>query len=185
MRTERDLPANAEQLLVARAKAGDPAAFEQMLIPAVRPAVRLAYAMLGSSTEAEDAFQEAALRAWRRVRNLRDASRFQPWFMGIVANQCREVRRGSWWRVIRIPVMSVAQQVDEDGWLEGDDLRRAVRQLPHRERVAILLHFHLDIPLSDVATALGMTVPEVKTRINRALKRLRPAMRVSEVRVNG
>jgi RNA polymerase sigma-70 factor (ECF subfamily) len=181
MKAESD----AEQAVVARAKAGDAAAFEQLLTPSVRPAIRLAYAMLGSSTEAEDAFQEASLRAWRSLRNLREASPFQPWFIGIVANQCREVRRGPWWRVIRLPDLSIGRPVDEGVWLEGDDLRRAVRQLPHRERVAILLHFHLDMSLSDAAISLGMTVPGVKTRINRALKRLRPAMGVSEVRVHG
>ena len=52
-------------------------------------------------------------------------------------------------------------------------------------RVAVLLHFHLDMPLSDVALALGLSVPGVKTRINRALKRLRPAMGVAGVKVDG
>jgi RNA polymerase sigma-70 factor (ECF subfamily) len=185
MRSERDPVPSAEQAFLARAKAGDHAAFEQLLAPTVRPAMRLAYAMLGTSSEAEDAFQEAALRAWRRLGNIREASPFQPWFIGIVANQCREIRRGAWWRVIRLPDLRVDRRVDDVGWLEGDDLRRAVGSLPDAERAAILLHFHLDMPLTDVAIALGMTVPGVKTRINRALKRLRPAMRISEVRVNG
>jgi RNA polymerase sigma-70 factor (ECF subfamily) len=126
------------------------------------------------------------LRAWRRLQNLRDGSRFQPWFIGIVANQCREVRRGRWWRLIRIPDAPRSQTVGEaEAWLEGEDLRRAVNRLPYGQRLAILLHFHLDMPLSDVAIALGISVPGVKTRINRALKRLRPELEVSEVSVNG
>lgn len=142
--------------------------------------------MLGDTSEAEDAFQESALRAWRRLANLHADARFQPWFLGIVANQCRELRRGRWWRVVRLPeVLAAPAAVDEDAWLEGDDLRRAVAGLPHRERVAVLLHFHLDMPLTEVAAVLGMSVPGVKTRIHRALKRLRPAMGISEVRVNG
>ena len=176
----------AEQALVNRAKAGDQVAYEQLLEPAVRSATRLALAMLHDRSEAEDAFQESALRAWQRLRNLRDESRFQPWFMGIVANQCREIRRGRWWQVLRLPdTTSAMQAVDEAAWLEGEDLRRAVQELPYDQRAAVLMHFHLDMPLSDVATALGISESGAKTRIHRALKRLRPAMAVSEVRVNG
>jgi RNA polymerase sigma factor (sigma-70 family) len=175
----------AEQALVARAKAGDGVAYERLLEPAVRPASRLAFAMLQDRSEAEDAFQESALRAWRRLHNLRDGSPFQPWFLGIVANQCRESRRGRWWHVVRVPDLSLMQPASDAAWLEGEDLRRAIVSLPHAQRVAILLHFHLDMPLSDVAIALGISVSGVKSRINRALKRLRPAMGVSEVRANG
>jgi RNA polymerase sigma-70 factor (ECF subfamily) len=175
----------SEQGLVARAKAGDRGAYASLLEPAIRPATRLAFAMLHDRSEAEDAFQDSALRAWRRLQNLRDGSRFQPWFMGIVANQCREIRRGRWWRLVRLPDANPMQPVDEAAWFEGEDLRRALMRLPHDQRVAILLHFHLDMPLKDVSIALGISVTGVKTRINRALKRLRPAMEVSEVRVNG
>jgi RNA polymerase sigma-70 factor (ECF subfamily) len=175
----------AEQALIARAKAGDQVAYERLLEPAVRSATRLAFAMLHDRSEAEDAFQESALRAWRRLQNLRDRSPFQPWFMGIVANQCREIRRGKWWHLVRLPDANAIPTVHDAAWFDGEDLRGAVMGLPYDQRVAILLHFHLDMPLSDVATALDISQSGVKTRINRALKRLRPAMGVSEVRVNG
>ena len=175
-----------EQALIARTKAGDPDAYESLLETAVRPATRLAFAMLQDRQEAEDAFQESALRAWRRLQNLREGSRFHPWFLGIVANQCREVRRDRWWRLIRMPDMTALQTADEaEAWLEGEDLRRAVNGLPYDQRVAVLLHFHLDMPLNDVARALGISVAGVKTRIKRALKRLRPALAISEVKVHG
>jgi RNA polymerase sigma factor (sigma-70 family) len=117
---------------------------------------------------------------------VRPGSAFQPWFMGIVANQCREVRRGRWWRMIRVPEISVVAAVDETAaWLEGEDLRRAVASLPHDQRVAVLLHFHLDMPLSEVGQALGISEAGAKTRVHRALQRLRPAMRAGEVRADG
>jgi RNA polymerase sigma-70 factor, ECF subfamily len=175
----------AEQALVTRAQAGDRVAFERLLEPTIRSATRLAFAMLHDRSEAEDAFQEAALRAWQRLQNLRSGSRFQPWFIGIVANQCREIRRGKWWHLVRLPEPNPIQTIGDAAWFEGEDLRRAVLQLPHDQRAAILLHFHLDMPLSDVSVALGISESGVKTRINRALKRLRPAMAVSEVKVNG
>jgi RNA polymerase sigma-70 factor (ECF subfamily) len=170
----------AEQDFIDRAKAGDRLAYEHLLGSVLRPATRLAYAMLQDREQAEDAFQESALRGWRRLKNLRNGTPFQPWFIGIVANQCREIRRARWWRVIRLAEPRVTQQMNEDDWLEGADLRRAVNQLPHEQRLAILMHFQLDMPLNDVAAALGISVPGVKTRINRALKRLRPAIAISE-----
>lgn len=173
-----------EQDLIDRAKAGDRLAYERLLTAAIRPATRLAFAMLQDRSNAEDAFQESALRAWRRLGNLHPGRPFQPWFMGIVGNQCREIRRGRWWQVIRLPERRAQQPLDEDEWLEGEDLRRAIKQLPDEQRLAILMHFHLDMPLSDVALALGISVPGVKTRINRALKRLRPAIAVSEARAS-
>ena len=174
-----------EAALIARARAGDANAYEQLLEPSIRPATRLAYAMLHDRTEAEDAFQESALRAWRRFQNLREGSPFRPWFMGIVANQCREVRRGRWTDLVRLPNPAASDPADDPAWLEGEDLRRAMFRLPHNQRVAILLHFHLDMPLSEVAQAIGISVPGVKTRINRGLKSLRSAMAVSEAMVNG
>lgn len=177
---------DAEQALIGRARDGDRQAYERLLEPCVRPASRLAFAMLHDRSEAEDAFQEAALRAWRRMSNLRAGRPFQPWFIGIVANQCREVRRGRWWRVVRVPdIAGRAPAGDAATWLEGEDLRRAVAALPHDQRVAVLLHFHLDMSLSDVGAALGLTEAGAKTRIHRALKRLRPAMQVGEVRTDG
>jgi RNA polymerase sigma-70 factor (ECF subfamily) len=175
-----------EAALIARAKAGDRDAYERLLEPALRPASKFAFAMLHDRQEAEDAFQESALRAWRRIANLREGRPFHPWFMGIVANQCREVRRGRWRRLLRfadVPEPAAADQTN--AWLEGEDLRLALTRLPDDQRAAILLHFHLDMPISDVAIALGLTASGVKTRINRALKRLRPALSASEVKVNG
>jgi RNA polymerase sigma factor (sigma-70 family) len=175
-----------ELVLVARARGGDESAFEQLLEQALRSATRLAFAMLHDRSEAEDVFQEAAVRAWQRFGNLREGSPFQPWFIGIVANQCREVRRGRWWHVVRLPFVAGASGPDgETSWLDGEVLRQAVARLPRDQRLAVLMHFHLDMPLGDVGVALGISAGGVKTRIHRALKRLRPAIGAAEVGVNG
>ena len=174
-----------ETELVARAIEGDRGAYEQLLAASTRPASRLAFGLLHDRTLAEDAMQEAALRAWRRLRNLRTGTRFQPWFMGIVANQCKEIKRGHWWQIIQISDSIQASGIDETAWLEGEDLRRAISLLPFDQRAAVVLHFHVDLSLADVGTALGISTSGAKKRINRALKRLRPAIAISEARVNG
>jgi RNA polymerase sigma factor (sigma-70 family) len=175
-----------EGALIGRAQAGDRAAYEELLRPLVGPASRLAFAMLYDRSEADDVFQEAAIRGWQRLRNLRPGTSFRPWFLGIVANQSREVRRGRWWQTLRLPDLALlAAPAEPDAWLQGEDLRRALRRLPAPERVAILMHFHLDLPLAEVAAALGLTVPAIKARINRGLRRLRSALVVSEeARIN-
>jgi RNA polymerase sigma-70 factor, ECF subfamily len=176
-----------ESELIRRAREGDQAAYEELLRPLVEPGAALAFAMLYDRSAAEDAFQEAAIRGWQRLGNLRPGSSFRPWFLGIVANQSREVRRGRWWRTIRLPDLGVVPSPSpEDDWLEGEDLRRALADLPHRQRVAILLHFHMDMPLAEAAAALGLTVPGVKARINRGLRCLRSSLAASrEARIDG
>lgn len=175
----------SEQALITRAKGGDREAYERLLAGSIRSASRLAFGLLQDHSQAEDAMQDAALRAWRRLVNLRPSTRFEPWFMGIVANQCREIRRGHWWRIAQLPDSIGGEAVDESAWLEGEDLRRAISRLPFDQRTAVLLHFHVDMPLGDVAAALGISTSAVKKRINRALKRLRPAVAITEARVNG
>jgi RNA polymerase sigma-70 factor (ECF subfamily) len=168
-----DLP---EQALVSRAIEGDHGAYEQLLAASTQSASRLAFGLLLDRSLAEDAMQEASLRAWRRLSNLRKGSQFRPWFMGIVANQCKEIRRGHWWQVAQIPDSFAADAVDQSAWLEGEDLRRAIGRLPFDQRAALLLH---------VGAALGISTSGVKKRINRALKRLRPALAITEAKVNG
>src|ERR1700757_339950 len=85
--------------LVRAALAGDGAAFADLIRPEYRTAFRLAYALLRDVDEAEDAVQEASLKAWRKLKNLREDSPLRPWFLGIVANQCRTVRRSKRWQL--------------------------------------------------------------------------------------
>ena len=68
----------------------------------------------------------------------------------------------------------------EERLVRGADLRSALAVLSADQRAAILLHFYLDLPLEDVARALEISVAGVKSRINRALKRLRPVLRADE-----
>lgn len=172
--------ATGDSDLIARARGGSTAAFEELLSSAIAPAARLAYGMLQNRAAADDAVQEAALKAWGRLGNVRAGAAFRPWFLGIVVNQARSIRRTAWWSVVRLeasPSVGASAEVEP----RGADVRRALLRVPPDQRAAILLHFYLDLPLDEVATALGISVAGVKSRINRGLKRMRPALRGYEV----
>lgn len=94
--------ASSDPNLVQAAKGGDSTAFERLLRPEYRTAYRLAYAMLHDTQEAEDAVREAALKAWRKIGKLRGDTALGPWFLGIVANQCRGVACARWTTVLRL-----------------------------------------------------------------------------------
>ncbi|MHB8611246.1 MAG: RNA polymerase sigma factor [Candidatus Dormibacteraceae bacterium] len=170
-----------ESDLISRATAGDKAAFEALLEPIVAPAARLAYAMLQDRAEAEDVVQESAVKAWRKLGSFRPGADFKPWFLAIVANQCRMVRRTSWWAVLRLERTPADRSDSETNSVLSMDLRRALLALPSDQRAALALHFYLDLPLDEVAEVLGVSVAGVKSRINRALKRMRPALMTNEV----
>ena len=167
--------------LVDRARAGEKRAFEELLKPLIAPAARFAFGMVQDREEAEDVVQEAGLKAWRRLGNLREGAPFGPWFFGIVANQCRTSLRSRWRKVVGVGELFGGDTVSAEAeFLRGADLRQALKRLPPDQRAAILLHFYLDLPLDQVAVSLGISMAGVKSRINRSLRRLRLALPVSE-----
>lgn len=89
---------------LSAARAGDGRAFEALLNPVLDPAFRLAMVMLRDRAAAEDATQEAALKAWRKLDRFRPDADFRPWFLGIVANECRTARRSRWLRLLPLPL---------------------------------------------------------------------------------
>src|SRR2546422_9475241 len=89
--------------LVERARAGQGDAFEILLEPLIEPGYRLAFSLLQQREAAEDAVQEATLKAWRHIGQLRPGTPcLRPWFLKIVANVCRDQQRVRWWSVIRL-----------------------------------------------------------------------------------
>ena len=161
--------------LIDRAKAGDRYAFDDLVGPLLDQAYRLAYGMLHDREAARDAVQEATMQSWRKLGNLRQGTPMRPWFLAIVANQCRNIVRGRWWSVLRIEPPPPGVAVDfEDRIAAGADLRRALRKLSPEHREAIVLHYYLDLPLEEVAGIAGIPLGTVKSRINRGLAALRP-----------
>jgi RNA polymerase sigma-70 factor, ECF subfamily len=169
-----------DEPLRLRAVAGDQAAFESLLRPLVEPGLRLALSMLGDRGDAEDATQEALTRAWRKLHQLRPGMPVRPWFFAIVANQCRNVLRTPWFRLTSLAEV-IGRLPSREPEVEHIDLERAIQQLPLADRGALFMHFYLDLPIEEVAAALGISPAAAKSRIYRACHRLRPAVAMEEL----
>lgn len=182
-RTSGDAMASVADIdLVKRAKAGDRIAFDRLVGPLVDQAFRLAFGMLHDREAAEDAVQESALRAWRKLGNLRPDAEMRPWFLGIVANQCRTTVRGRWWSVLRIDLPHAAEVKDfADQVVSAYAIREALRRLSPEHREVLILHYYLDLPLEEVAAIAGVPLGTVKSRINRAIVAMRPFFQLPAV----
>jgi RNA polymerase sigma-70 factor (ECF subfamily) len=166
---------------MARAAAGDADAFALLIEPLLDPAFRLAMVMLSDRTAAEDAVQEGSIKVWRNLRQLRgDAGSLRPWFLSIVANECRMIRRRHWWSVVKMAEVEAPASTDPTADVESD-LHRALRRLSPEERLPLVLHFYLDLPLDEVARTLGVSPAAAKSRIYRAARRLRSDLTPEEV----
>ena len=179
---ERELLTESKPNPLIGARAGDLRSFELLVEPLFDPGYRLAVVMLQDRTEAEDVLQEATFRAWRSIRSFRgDQTSLKSWFLSIVANQCRQTRRARWWSVVRgvTHVRDLAQP--EDTVVQRSDLANAVAELGHEDRVALHLYFGLDIPIAEVARVLRVSPRGAKSRIHRALKRLRLDLEKQEI----
>src|SRR5258708_9319609 len=142
--------------LMQSASAGDADSFAVLIEPLLDPAYRLAAVMLDDRSSAEDAVQEASIKAWRKLRQLRgDVKSLRPWFLSIVANECRMAMRQRWWSVLRIPdIPSVVSSSDQAA---TSDLKAALLKLSPEERLPLVLHFYLHLPLYPVPLPLRVS----------------------------
>jgi len=162
--------------LLEAAKRGDDGPFEVLLKPLLEPGYRLAGGMLQDPQAAEDAVQEAAFKAWRKLRQLRDGSDMRPWFLGIVANECRSVRRSRWSSVLTLLLPARAVAVPADAVLSSIELRWALRALDEKKRLALVLHWYLDLPLEEIAVITGRSLHAVEGQVQRGSHELRQRM---------
>jgi RNA polymerase sigma-70 factor, ECF subfamily len=167
--------------LMLSATAGDADSFAALIEPLLDPAYRLAAVMLADRSSAEDAVQEASIKAWRKLRQLRgDLKSLRPWFLSIVANECRMAKRQRWWSVLKLADVPVPSPGSfERG--SSSDLHQALLKLGPDERLPLVLHFYLDLPIDEVAQALRVSPAAAKSRIYRAAKRLRSDLTQEEV----
>ena len=165
-----------QQVAVVRSERAREEEFDSLIGPHLEAGYRAALAILRDHDAAHDAVQEAAFKAWRRLGQLKHVASARAWFLAIVANQCRSTRRGRWWTVVRLPqVERASQELDST----RTDVERALGKLPADDRLALFLHFYLDLPLEEVGAVLGLSAAGAKTRVYRAAKKLRPDLEMS------
>jgi RNA polymerase sigma-70 factor (ECF subfamily) len=161
--------------LVQAARSGDELAFDSLVGPLIDPAFKLAVVFLRDPDEARDAVQEATLKAWRSLDRLRNDAAARAWFLTIVANQCRSMRRSRWWSVVRLESITQPDRGNAERELQLD-LDRELGKLPVADRAVLFLHFYLDLPLSDVGRILKISPQAAKSRVHRAVRKLRLGM---------
>ena len=153
--------------------------FDAQIGPHLEAAYRVALAILGNPDEAHDAVQESAFKAWRKLAQLQQGRPARPWFLAIVANQCRSERRTRWWSVIRLPEVDTGGSHQDEGGAQTIDIDRELAKLPRKDRLALFLYFYLDLPLDEVGTVLGLSAGGAKTRVYRAAQKLRPGLELN------
>jgi RNA polymerase sigma-70 factor (ECF subfamily) len=145
-------------------------------------AFRLAGLILGDHAEAEDATQDALVRAWRATTTLRDPAGFDAWFDRILINVCRDrLRRRGKVRVLTLDGEAGTVFVDDPfrNVYADDELLVAMRALGDDERLVLILHFWADLTLAAVAARLDCPVGTVKSRLHRGLKTMREQLDTS------
>jgi len=174
-----------EAELVERARHGDVGAYEELVRRYQHVAVRTAYLVMGGAAEAEDAVQEAFVKAYYALPRFRGDAPFRPWLLTIVANEARN-RRKSAARRARLALRAGQDRPSGDAApspevaaLEEEEraiLVEAVNRLREQDRMVIGYRYFLGLSERETASALGVPAGTVKSRLARALRRLRAAL---------
>jgi RNA polymerase sigma-70 factor (ECF subfamily) len=134
----------------------------------------------GTESEAEDVTQEAFVKAFRALPRFREGEPLRPWLMRIVANEAKN-RRRSRGRRERLAVRAAAMAPGSSGSTEdlalgsikAAELRGALARLEERDRTVIALRYFAGLSEAETGSALDIPVGTVKSRLSRALDRLR------------
>ena len=175
-------PPHNEAALVERARRGDAAAYEALVRAHQDIAFRTACLFAGSAADAEEAAQEAFVKAWRALPRFRSGAPFRPWLLAIVGNEARNRRRaagrraGVALRAAHERPSGDAAPSPEAALLAGGERRAllaALSALDERDRAVIGCRILLDLSERETAEALGCRPGTVKSRLSRALGRMR------------
>jgi RNA polymerase sigma factor (sigma-70 family) len=179
----RPLDRSEDDELIERAKRGDVRSYEQLVERYQGIAVRTAYLVTRASQDAEDAAQEAFVKAYYALHRFRDGAPFRPWLLRIVTNEASNRVRSA--RRRERLALRVAERDRPSGDAapspEAAALERerdrllldAVARLPRRDQQVIGYRYFLDLSEAEMAQALGVRPGTVKSRLSRAMGRLR------------
>ncbi len=171
----------AESTLIQRAQRGDRSAYEKLMERHQTIAFRVAWAITGSAAEAEEAAQDAFLKAYDALGRFRPDRPFRPWLLRIVSNEARN-RRVAAGRRARLAIRVAEERRQDDAVPSPEaallvrerrqELLDAVDRLPERQRTAIFCRYFMELSEAETAAAMGTRRGTVKSRLSRALNRL-------------
>ncbi len=173
-----------ESALVEAARTGDAAAYAQLVRRYQDLAFRVAYLNTRHEADAADAAQEAFVKAYYALPRFREDAPFRPWLLRIVANEARNRRRAAGRRERLALRAAVAPDAAAEGTPEDDALlteRRetllaALAKLWQKDRQVIEYRYFLDLSETEMAEVMGVRPGTVKSRLSRALAKLRPLL---------
>jgi RNA polymerase sigma-70 factor (ECF subfamily) len=171
---------NAEQALIRRAQRGDVYAYRDLVRLHEQAAFRLAYFIAGQREDAEDACQEAFLRAYRSLHRFRADAPFKNWILKIVANEAHDRRSAAKRGGDHVQLLPHDLISEPDG-VAGKALATEARRqllaawsvLAEQDRVVIACRYFLDLSERDTAELLSVPDGTIKSRLHRALGRLK------------
>jgi RNA polymerase sigma factor (sigma-70 family) len=170
-----------QQELVEQARGGDHDAFSVLVRASTPRLYGAAKLILRDPDRAEDAVQEALVLAWRHVRALRDPQAWDAWLYRLTVRACYRLARTNRRRdMVELAVVSDREPTSAPDFpadlAERDRLGRELGRLPVDQRTVMVLHFYLDLPLTDIADILAIPVGTAKSRLHRGLATLRSAI---------
>ena len=171
--------------LVVRARSGDPEAFEALIRAAGDHLLAVARKILRDPDAAEDALQQAVIRAWRRLPQLRDPERFDAWLYRILVMACyaeaNERRRFTTHvRPIEAPHEASHERDIGATLADTDALERAFLSLTPAHRAVVVLHYVAGLPLNEVARVVGVSHGTARSRLHYGLRAMRTALEALE-----
>jgi len=179
--------------LAARARDGDVGAFEELVTRYQGIAFRVAWLAVRDRGEAEDAVQDAFVKAYYAFPRFRPGAPFRPWILRIVANEARNRGRSARRRdglAVRIAAVGSGDVAPSPeaaalGRADAEVLLAALDRLPERDRIVVAYRYLFEMSEAETAEVLDVAPGTVKSRLSRALVRLRtelvPAATLVEV----
>jgi RNA polymerase sigma-70 factor (ECF subfamily) len=177
-RVAREVSALTSEL-VERAQRGDHEAFDALATAAYHRLYAIARRILRDGYAAEDAVQDAMVKAWRDLRGLRDPSAFDAWLHRLLVNACRDQVRRTRRRPIELPPMLIEPPEPRDDLArlaDRDELERAFLDLSIEHRAVLVLTHYVGLPAPEVARILRIPPGTVASRLHYGARAMRASL---------
>lgn len=156
--------------LVKQSKDGNKEAFIELIKCTEVSMYRVSQSMLKSNTDCADAIQEAILKAYKSIRTLKEPDYFKTWLIRILINECNRILK---YRCKIIPIDEMMEETSPQADIEQQlEIKEALALLEDDLRIVVTLYYYEDLPVKAIAALLKMSEGTVKSRLNRARKKL-------------